>query len=119
MAKGQAKHQTYVDALNLLGKDLARRAKSKCELSGEPGTLEIVDLEGSDVEPSLEHVVMVSEEVAGYLNGRTVSGGAVRYLENAGGSTEPAIRRAAIRILECIDEPWALEAIDNAKSMDG
>ena len=119
MAKGQAKHQTYVDALNLLGKDLARRAKSKCELSGEPGTLEIVDLEGSDVEPALEHVVMVSEEVAGYLNGRTVSGGSVRYLETSVWSTEPAIRRAAIRILERIDEPWALEAIDNAKSMDG
>ena len=119
MAKGQAKHQTYVDALNRLGKDLARRAKSKCELSGEPGTLQIFDLEGSDKEPDLEHVLMVSEEVASYLGGKKVSGGNVRYLENAVWSTESAIRRAAICILERIDEPWALEAIDNAKSMDG
>ena len=119
MAKGQAKHQTYVDALNLLGKDLARRAKSKCELSGESGTLQIVDLKGSDTEPALEHVVMVCEEVAGYLDGRAVSGGAVRYLETTVWSTEPAIRLASVCILERIDEGWAHEAIDNAKSMDG
>ena len=119
VAKGQAKHQTYVDALNLLGKDLARRAKSKCELSGESGRLEIYDLEGPDKEPAMEHVVLVSEEVAGYLGGRPVTGGAVRYLENIVWSTEPAIRRAAVLILERIDESWALEAIDNAKTMDG
>ena len=119
VAKGQAKHQTYVDALNLLGKDLARRAKSKCELSGEPGRLEIYDLEGPDTEPAMEHVVLVSEEVAGFLGGRPVTGGSVRYLENVVWSTEPAIRRAAVLILDRIDEPWALEAIDNAKSMDG
>ena len=118
MAKGQAKHQTYVDALNLLGKDLARRAKSKCELSGEPGTLQIVDLEGSDVEPALDHVVLVCEEVAGYLNGKSVQGASLRYLETAVWSTEASIRKAAVRILEQIDETWAHEAIDNAKSMD-
>ena len=42
----------------------------------------------------------------------------MRYLEEAVWNTEVAIRRAAVRILEKVDEPWAREAIENAKSMD-
>ena len=119
MAKGKQKHQNYLDALSLLGKDLARRARSKCELSGEPGSLHTIDLEGSDTEPSLDHVVLVSETVKTHLEGRHLDErGPLRYLEEAVWNPEPAVRRAACRILEQIDAPWAQEAIDNASSMD-
>jgi protein PhnA len=37
MAKGHETHQSRVAALQALGKDLARRAKSKCELTGVGG----------------------------------------------------------------------------------
>ena len=117
MAKGREKHQAYLNALNLLGKDLARRAKSKCELSEEPGTLQIFDLEGPDLEPDLDHLVMVCPQVAEHLNGKGLDRVSVHYLETAVWSTETAIRRAAIRILERFDESWAREAIENAKSM--
>ncbi len=117
MAKGRQKHQAYLDALNLLGKDLARRAKSKCELSEETGTLVTYDLEGSDSEPSLDHVLLVSPQVQQYLDGGKFEAESVRYLENVVWSTEPAIRRAAIQLLERIEAPWAHDAIDNARSM--
>ena len=117
MAKGQQKHQAYLDALNLLGKDLARRAKSKCELSEEAGSLVTYDLEGSDCEPNLDHVLLVSPQVQQYLDGGKFEAESVRYLENVVWSTEPAIRRAAIKLLERIEAPWAHDAIDNARSM--
>lgn len=118
MAKGRQKHQAYLDALSLLGKDLARRARSKCELSEESGSLQIYDLEGPDTEPDLEHTLMVCASVAAHLDAPKLTPGNFHYLETAVWSTEPAIRRAAVRILEKIDESWAHEAISNAGSMD-
>ncbi len=118
MAKGKQKHQDYLDALSLLGKDLARRAKSKCELSGAPGSLKTYDLEDSSIEPSLDHVILVSHEVFEHLEGRHLEDrNALRYLEEAVWNPNPAIRRAACSILERIDEPWAQTAIENAQSM--
>jgi protein PhnA len=119
MSKGRQKHQDYLGALSLLGKDLARRAKSKCELSEEAGTLVTYDLEGPDSAPSMEHVLLVSPVVQGYLDGGKFEAESLRYLENVVWSTEPAIRHAAIRLLERIEAPWAHDAIDNARSMEG
>lgn len=120
MAKGRQKHQDYLDALSLLGKDLARRAHSKCELSGVSGSLKPFDLEDSSVEPDLDHVVLVCDEVHTLLEANKIDRprDTMRYLEEAVWNTEVAIRRAAVRILEKVDEPWAREAIENAKSMD-
>jgi len=120
MAKGRQKHQDYLDALSLLGKDLARRAHSKCELSGVPGSLDMFDLEDSSVEPDLDHVVLVCEDVRQLLEANKVTRprDTLRFLEEAVWNTEVAVRSAAIRILEKIDEPWAREAIENARSMD-
>ena len=73
MAKGRQKHQDYLDALSLLGKDLARRAHSKCELSGVPGSLDMFDLEDSSVEPDLDHVVLVCEDVRQLLEANKVT----------------------------------------------
>ena len=50
MAKGYDGNQARIEALSLLGKDLARRAKSKCELSGESG----VPLKTYEVEPAAQ-----------------------------------------------------------------
>lgn len=117
MAKGRQKHQDYLNALNLLGKDLARRARSKCELSEEPGALITYDLEGSDAEPSMDHVLLVSPQMQTYLDGGSFEAESVRFLENVVWSTEPAIRRAAVQLLQRIEAPWAQDAIDNAASM--
>lgn len=118
MSKGRQKHQLYLDRLNLLGKDLARRAKSKCELSEESGSLVTYDLEGSDTQPSMDHVLLVSPTVERLLEGGSFEPENMHYLENVVWSTEPAIRRAAIKLLERIEASWAQDAIDNARSMD-
>lgn len=119
MARGKQKHQDYLDALALHGKDLARRAKSKCELSGQPGSLHTIDLEGPDVEPELDHLILVCDEVKAHIEGRNLEDrNNLRYLEEAVWSTLPVVRRAACQILARIPEPWAEEAITNAESME-
>ena len=118
MAKGRAKHDEYKDALSLLGKDLARRAGRKCELTGESGRLLTYDLEEARPEPELDEVVLVCEKVIDHLEGRNLHPNELHYLNEAVWSSEKPVRRAAIRILEQIDEPWAQDAIDNARMMD-
>ena len=117
MARGKAEHDAYKEALSRLGRELTRRARSRCELSGATGSLLTYDLEGPKVEPDLDHVVLVCGEVADHLIGRT-KGASLRYLETAVWSAERAVRRAAVGILAGIDEQWARDAIDNAVVMD-
>ena len=118
MAKGREKHEAYQDALNQLGKDLARRAGRRCELSEVPGTLVIHDLEGVKVSPHLDHVLLVSPTLKASLDGGPIDENAVRYLENAVWSPLQVVRRAAVQPLERIDSPWAADAIDNARNME-
>ena len=117
MASGQQKHADYLKALSLLGKDLARRAKSRCELSGEPGRLVNHDLFPDDRAPSLETVVLVNEDVSAWLNGSPINPNQARFLEHTVWSTEPAVQTACRRLLALIDEPWAKEAIENLEIM--
>ena len=83
-------------------------------------SLKPFDLEDSSVEPDLDHVVLVCDDVHTLLEANKIDRprDTMRYLEEAVWNTEVAIRRAAVRILEKVDEPWAREAIENAKSMD-
>ena len=117
MAKGRDKHQAYLDALNLLGKDLARRAGRKCELSEVSGRLVIHDLESAKVEPDLDHVLLVSEAMKKALDGGPLIVDELRCLEHAVWNTEPAVRRAAVLLLTRIDTSWAKSAIENAETM--
>ena len=120
MARGKAQHQAYLDAMRGLGKDLARRARSRCELSGVSGSLQAYDLSGGDEEPSLEHVVLVCAQVREHLEGRGLKDrDALRYIDEAVWSDVEPVRRAAVMILERIDEPWAREALEHAAMMDG
>ena len=117
MVSPRAKHEHYKACLQALGKDLARRSKSRCELSGARGGLSAVDLRGPDFEPELEHVVLVTPALEKMLQGGPLML-PLNYLVDAVWSSEPAVRGAAVRLLDRIDEPWARDAIENAHLMD-
>lgn len=119
MAKGRDKHQAYLDALNGFGKQLARRAGRKCELSGAAGSLVIYDLIGPPKAPELTHILLVKESLQQVLDGAKLVGEEFRFLENCVWSTEPAVRNASVKLLHRIDEDWAQAAIENAAMMAG
>lgn len=64
MAKGYDTNQARQQTLSSFGKDLARRAKSKCELSGASGvSLKIYEVEPVPTEPDYASCLFLSETV--------------------------------------------------------
>lgn len=62
MAKGLEKHQARLDALNMLGRDLARRSKSCCELCEASGVaLRPMEVPPLPAEPELERTVFLCD----------------------------------------------------------
>lgn len=118
MAKGYQAHQERQQALSLFGKDLARRAKSKCELSGEAGVpLKIYELPPAPAEPDYEQCLLLSENtIAQIENPKTLNPNQWRILGEQIWSDIPAVQLLAIRMLIYIakTEHWAQDMIDGA-----
>ena len=60
MAKGRDRHQARQNELNLLGKPLAKRAKSRCELCSASGTLHIYEVPPVH-DPDVERCILICE----------------------------------------------------------
>lgn len=118
MAKGYDTNQQRLKALALLGKDLARRAKSKCELSGEAGvSLKIYEVEPVPSEPDLDKCLLVSEAVLEQLQRpKSLKPEQWRGLGELIWSEMPAQQMMAHRILSFIakTQPWAQSILDEA-----
>lgn len=118
MAKGYDTNQQRLKALSLLGKDLARRAKSKCELSGEAGvSLKIYEVEPVPSEPDLDKCLLVSEAVLEQLQRpKSLKPEQWRGLGELIWSEIPAQQMMAHRILSFIakTQPWAQSILDEA-----
>ncbi|MGC4017342.1 MAG: hypothetical protein QM755_22930 [Luteolibacter sp.] len=116
MAKGHEIHQARVAALQALGKDLARRAKSKCELTGASGVpLRAYEVPPVEAEPSLEHTLLVSEPCFEALDRpKSLSGQEWRCLAETVWSELPAAQVVAWRMLKALAarEDWAREVLD-------
>ncbi len=115
---GYERHKERRDALNLLGKDLARRAASKCELCEEGGQrLDPYEPPPVEDDPSFERTMLVCEKCR-----RAAEGGPMkpasewRFLETVGWSTIPAVQVTAIRMLRRLaadDVAWARDAAES------
>lgn len=118
MAKGYDTNQARVQALSLLGKDLARRAKSKCELSGEAGvSLKIYEVEPAPKSPDLAKCLFVSESALEQLQRpKSLIADQWRGLGELIWSELPAQQVMAHRILSHIgkSQPWAQAILDEA-----
>lgn len=117
MAKGYDTNQERKQALSLLGKDLARRAKSKCELtlvSGVP--LVTYEIPPVPNDPEFERCLLVSEGVLAQLGKpATMRADEWRHLSELIWSDIPAVQAMALRILRHFaPEPWAQNLIDEA-----
>lgn len=118
MAKGYDSNQERLQALSLLGKDLARRAKSKCELSGESGvSLKTYEIEPIPKQPDFEKCLLVSEDVLDQLQRpKSLKAEQWRSLGELIWSELSAQQMMAHRILTHIakTKPWAQNILDEA-----
>ena len=118
MAKGYDVNQERRQALSLFGKDLARRAKSKCELTQASGipllTYEIPPVPN---DPDFERCLLISEDVLAQLEQpRSLRPGEWRHLNEVIWSDIPAVQAMALRILRHLApaEPWAQNLIEES-----
>ncbi|MGB1272475.1 MAG: phnA protein [Endozoicomonas sp.] len=117
MAKRLQKHQERLAALNLLGKDLARRARSKCEICEAAGVpLAIYEVAPIPSEPELEHCLMACETCRDQLdNPKRLQPDHWRCLTKSIWSTVPVVQVLSLRQLRKLSEEhhWAAEALEH------
>jgi protein PhnA len=116
MAKGYELHQARMMALQGLGKDLARRAKSKCELTGAAGVrLWPYEVPPAGETPELDRTLLLSEECLEMLeHPERLAGRHWQCLVEAVWSEMPALQVVAWRLLHELAqrEDWAREALE-------
>ena len=111
MAAGKQKHQERLDAIALQGKDLARRAKRKCELCEDNHDLRPYDTD-PDAEPGLDTLVLLCERCRAVADGRVDDPRTLRFLESTLWSDIQPVAVMARRIAETIDADWARQVLD-------
>ncbi|MFK0571759.1 phnA protein [Endozoicomonas sp.] len=118
MAKGLLKHQERQAALSLLGKDLARRAKSKCEICEASGVpLAIYEVAPVPSEPDYDHCLMLCETCKTQLeNPKRLDPNHWRCLTKSIWSQLPVAQVVSLRQLRKLSEKqdWAIEALEHA-----
>lgn len=118
MSKGYDTDRERKDRLSSFGKDLARRAKSRCELSSEAGvSLVIYEIEPVASEPDFEKCLFISESSMEQIkNPKRLIPDQWRILGEQIWSDLLPVQIMAVRMLTHIakTEHWAQEILDNA-----
>ncbi len=118
MAKGFETNQERRRALSAFGKDLARRAKSKCELSHASGVpLVTYEVQPAPSEPEFDRCLLVSEPVATQLaKPSLLRPEEWRHLKDLVWSDIPAVQVMCIRLLRHFanDQSWARGILEEA-----
>ena len=103
-------------ALQVIGKDLARRAKSKCELTGAAGVpLRPYEVPPVSTDPDLNRTLLISETCHEMLEHPSrLSGRTWQCLAETVWSEHPATQVMAWRMLHHLAkrEDWAREVIE-------
>ncbi len=111
MAKGYQKHKERLDAIAFLGKDLARRARRKCELCDSAEDLRPYDTAPDD-EPALETLVLMCSRCREVAEGRRDDPRTLRFLEGAVWSEVTPAAAVARAMIERIDADWARNTLE-------
>lgn len=117
MAKGYEQNQERQQALAFLGKGLARRARSKCELTLASGVpLVTYEIPPAPADPELDGCLLISESAYAQLQKpQTLRPDEWRHLVELIWSDLPAVQVMALRILRYLaeDHAWAGQILED------
>ena len=118
MARGKDEYQARQAAVAALGRVLARRARSCCELCQEGGTLRVVEVEPVFDEPDVERAALFCERCRDLLDGglKRADTQTLRFLSETVWSEVLSAKLTAVRLLRILAAegvPWAAEANEN------
>lgn len=118
MGKGYEANQARLGVLQSFGKDLARRAKSTCELSQAKGVpLKIYEVPPVPAEPDFERCLLLSEELIQVLEKPALLvADDWRHLGELVWSENPVVQVMSLRILNFLasDHDWCREIVEEA-----
>jgi len=114
MAKGLEQHQAHKRALAALGKNLSRRAGSRCELCEATEGLQVIEILSAE-EPDEDAAILACERCRTALSKGPNPTDNLRALEGTAWSEVTPVQVAAIRMLRALSKsevPWAQETLD-------
>ena len=115
MARGRDAHQAHLAAVAALGKNLSRRAGSRCELCAGDADLRVFEVPPSE-EPDEDAAILACGGLPRGHRGQEAPrpGAACASLETAMWSEVAPAQIAAVRLLRRVaeHEDWAREALD-------
>ncbi len=114
MVRGFEKNQDRLNALALLGKDLARRAHGHCELCNASGVKYLTrEIEPVPAEPDINHCLLICYQCDQQLDRRgTPDDKYWRCLETSAWKELPVVQVTAVRLLRAMQVPWADQLLE-------
>jgi len=113
MAKGSQLHKEHLEAVNLLGKSISKRAGFRCEWCEGGAGLKLWEYQ-PEQEPSPENVALICDACRELSTARSPDPRQLRSLRNALWSEVPAVAEGVAIIIARCPEPWAREAIEES-----
>lgn len=107
-----------MEAVNLFGKQISKRAGFRCEwCSGSQG-LKLWEYQ-PDQEPSVENLALLCDDCRSLYDSKSADPRRLRPIRDALWSDVPAVAEGAARIMARCKEPWAREAIEESLIEEG
>jgi len=98
-----------------LGRNLARRARNKCELCETSASLKVVEVEPCFDEPAEERAVLICAGCETALDGGDTDPNTLRFLESVVWSQTLPVQLCAVRMLRKLsaaNTSWATDCLD-------
>lgn len=113
MAKGDQLHKEHLEAVNLFGKSISKRAGFRCEWCEGTDGLRLWEYR-PDQEPAEESLALLCDSCRTLYCSKSSDTHQLRALRNALWSSVPAVAEGAAIVLARCKEPWAREAIEES-----
>jgi protein PhnA len=117
MAKGYDEHRERQSLVNMLGKQLARRSRSHCELCGASDVpLSVFEVPPEQADPTAETALFLCEECRSPIdNPRQFNATRWHFLTECVWSDIPAVQVMAVRLLRRLSdkEAWASATLED------
>ena len=116
MAKGYDQHNARKQMTAALGKELSRRAKSKCELCGQNRALGVVEVPPIPNEPDPDAAVLICSRCKSAIEAKKINtNDSFQFLNEAVWSEEVPVQIVAVRLTKRLadsGESWAIALLE-------
>lgn len=113
MTKGYKANREHLEAINLLGKAISKRAGFKCEWCGSKTDLRPWEYRPQD-EPCNDNLALLCDHCRDLAGSKQIDPNELRSIRNALWSDVPAVAEGVARVLSRCKETWVRDAIEES-----